>query len=209
MTRAGPGRSLYGTYSNENKVMVFRSRDQGQTFQQFQAVDAEGRPDNLFPSLAIDTAGNLYAAWIEKGSFNAYYSFSKDDGANWSPKQLVNRRGAQTTVMPWIEAGSPGRVAVSFYCSPVDGNPEVGGANGFHGQWDVSMNQGTNALAQGADFSQLKVTHHPIHWDSICLSGLACSTNGGDRTLLDATTTRATRRPRSITNCRRQPAAQR
>ncbi|CAN5717719.1 hypothetical protein BH18ACT15_BH18ACT15_04200 [soil metagenome] len=182
--------TLYGTYSNENKVMVFRSRDQGQTFQQFEVVDAEGRPDNLFPSLAIDTAGNLYAAWIEKGSFNAYYSFSKDDGATWSAKQLVNRRGAQTTVMPWIEAGSPGRVAVSFYCSPVDGNPEVGGASGFHGPWDVCMNQSTNALAQGADFSQVKVTHHPIHWDSICLSGLACSTNGGDRTLLDFFQTR-------------------
>ncbi|MDQ3910620.1 MAG: exo-alpha-sialidase [Actinomycetota bacterium] len=182
---------VYGTYTNGNKVMVFRSYDQGQTFSRFEVVTAEGRPDNLFPSIDIDTGGNLYVAWIEKGSFNAYYSYSKNRGRTWSEKQQVNREGASTTVMPWISAGSPGRVAVSFYCSPVDGNPEIGDntetpkEEGFKGPWGVCMNQSLNALGQGADFSQVKVTHHPIHWDSICLSGLACDTNGGDRTLLD------------------------
>ena len=177
-----PQETVYGTYTNDNDVMVFRTSDQGLTFERFKVVTAKGRPDNLFPSIDIDTQGNLYAAWIEKGSFNAYYSFSRDQGETWSAKQLVNRRGASTTVMPWISAGSPGRVAVSFYCTPVDGNPETGD---FRGPWDVCMNQSTNALGQGADFSQVKVTHHPIHWDSICLSGLACNVTGGDRTLLD------------------------
>jgi hypothetical protein len=188
---------VYGTYTNENKVMVFRSYDQGQTFERFQVVEAKGRPDNLFPSVDIDTQGNLYVAWIEKGSFNAYYSYSTDKGETWSKKQLVNRKGASTTVMPWIAAGSPGRIAVSFYCSPVDGNPEVGDnpdtpnkEEGFKGPWHVCMNQSLNALGGDADFSQVRVTHHPIHWDSICLSGLACSTTGGDRTLLDFFQTR-------------------
>jgi hypothetical protein len=188
---------VYGAYTDENKVMVFRSYNQGQTFQRFQVVEAKGRPDNLFPSLAIDTTGNLYAAWTEKGSFNTYYSFSTDRGQTWAPKQLVNRRGVNTTVMPWIEAGSPGRVAVSFYCSPSDGDPEIGDSNGsepgypgFKGPWNVCMNQSLNALGTGADFSQVRVTHHPIHWDSICLSGLGCNVSGGDRTLLDFFQTR-------------------
>lgn len=192
-----PNETVYGTYSNGNKVEIFKTKDQGQTFTRQTVVEAKGRPDNLFPSIAIDSAHNLYVTWIEKGSFNAFYSFSKDGGTTWSSKQLVNRRGAQTNVMPWIEAGSPGRTAVSFYCSPVNGNPEVGDdtstpnvEEGFKGPWDVCMNQSLNALGQGADFSQVKVTHHPIHWDSICLSGLGCSTTGGDRTLLDFFQTR-------------------
>jgi hypothetical protein len=189
--------TVYGTYTDGNKVKVFKATNNGTTFRRFTVATAKGRPDNLFPSIAIDTAENLYVAWIEKGSFNAYYSFSKDGGTTWSNKQLVNRRGAQTTVMPWIVAGSPGRIAVSFYCSPVDGNPEIGDdtstpnvEEGFKGPWDVCMNQSLNALGQGADFSQVKVTHHPIHWDSICLSGLGCDTTGGDRTLLDFFQTR-------------------
>jgi hypothetical protein len=183
--RAG-NETLYIAYTDDLKVRISRSTDQGETFERFTAGVGEGNPANLFPSLAIDKAGNLYASWIEKGSFNVYYSYSKDHGETWAPKQLVNRRGALTNTMPWIEAGSPGRVAVSFYCSPVDGNPEVGaGPERFKGPWHVCVNQSTNALSRSADFSQVRATHHPIHWDSICLSGLACSFIGGDRTLLD------------------------
>lgn len=184
--RKAGNETVYIVYTDENKVRVSRTTDQGQTFKRFTVAVGEGNPANLFPSMSIDTAGNLYAAWIEKGSFNAFYSYSKDHGETWSAKQLVNRRGASTNTMPWIEAGSPGRIAVSFYCSPVDGNPEVGqGKDRFIGPWHVCVNQSLNALGASADFSQVRATHHPIHWDSICLSGLACSFIGGDRTLLD------------------------
>ncbi|MBA2552327.1 MAG: hypothetical protein H0V10_01240, partial [Geodermatophilaceae bacterium] len=33
-----------------------------------------GRPDTLFPSLAQDAAGTLYAAWVEAGTYNVYYA---------------------------------------------------------------------------------------------------------------------------------------
>ncbi len=177
--------TVYGTYTNGLKVEVFRTSDQGKTFERSTVVEAEGRPDNLFPSIDIDLAGNLYVAWTEKGTYNTYYSYSKDRGETWSRKQLVNRRGAESTLMPWIVAGSPGRVAVSTYCSSVDGNPEIGGKEGFHSPWHVCVNQSFNALGNSADFSQVKATHHPIHWDSICTLGLGCSVSGGDRTLLD------------------------
>jgi hypothetical protein len=183
--------TLYIVFTDDNKVRVARSTDQAETFERFRVATAAGNPANLFPSLSIDTAGNLYAAWIEKGSFNAYYSYSTDQGETWSRKQVVNRRPMNTTTMPWIEAGSPGRIAVSFYCSPSDGNPEIGaGEDRFIGPWHVCVNQSRNALSGSADFSQVRATHHPIHWDSICLSGLACNVIGGDRTLLDFFTLR-------------------
>ncbi|MBA2556533.1 MAG: hypothetical protein H0V12_04185, partial [Chloroflexi bacterium] len=150
----------------------------------------KGDPSSIFPSLAQDSAGNLYMAWTEAGSYNTYYSYhaaptgSDDLSTGWSPKIQVNRDDVKSTNMPWIDAGDPGRIAVSFYGSVVDGNPEIGT---FRGPWDVYVNTSVNALAApgSVQMSQTKATTHPIHWDSICLSGLACSTSGGDRTLLD------------------------
>ena len=182
-----PNETIYIAYTLDNKVKIARSTDQGQTFERFTAAVAKGNPSNLFPSLTIDKQGTLYVAWTEKGSFNTYYAYSKRHAVtkSWSNKRLVNRKGVRSTVMPWIEAGSPGRVAVSFYCSAVDGNVEVGGRDGFKGPWHVCVNQSQNALSRRPDFSQVRATHHPIHWDSICLSGLGCSVTNGDRTLLD------------------------
>lgn len=179
-----PNETVYITYTNGLKVMVSRSTDQGQTFEQHRVATGKGRPDQLFPSITIDPQGNLYVAWIEAGSYNVFYSYSKDQGETWSRKRLVNRRGASTNVMPWIVVGSPGRIAVSFYCTPVDGDPSTAA---FHAPWNVCVNQSLNALSDSPDFSQVKVASHPIHWDSICLSGLGCNVSNppGDRTLLD------------------------
>lgn len=149
----------------------------------------QGRPDNIFPSLAQDKAGNLYAAWTEAGTYNTYYSYSTNSGTTWSPKVQVNRDDVFSTVLPWIDAGDDGRIAISFYGSVVDGNPQLGS---FRGPWDVYVNTVTNAHSlpanpNGKAVSQTKVTTHPIHWNSICLSGLGCSLTNppGDRTLLD------------------------
>ena len=128
--------------------------------------------------------GDLYVAWVESGSYNVYYSFSKNHGATWSRKQLVNRRGASTNLMPWIAAGSPGRIAVSFYCSSVEGNPQTGK---FHAPWYVCVNESLGGLSRHARFSQVHASHHTIHWDSICTLGLGCNVSvpPGDRSLLD------------------------
>jgi hypothetical protein len=181
--------TIYLAYTNGNKVEVARSTDQAQTFKQFVVVHAKGEPDELFPTIAEDTAGNLYVAWVEAGTYNAYYSVSRDHGTTWGPKQLVNRRGAATNLMPWVTAGSPGRIAVGFYCSPVDGDPQT---SAFHGPWNVCVNESLNALSPNPTFSQVHVAHHPTHWDSICTNGLGCDTSvpSGDRSLLDFFTLR-------------------
>jgi hypothetical protein len=118
-----------------------------------------------------------------------YYAVSTDDGTTWSPKVQVNRDSLNTAVMPWIDAGDTGRIAISYYGTEVDGNPQLGT---FRAPWDVYINTVTDAhlIPPNPDdkaVSQTKVTTHPIHWNSICLSGLGCSllVPQGDRTLLD------------------------
>jgi hypothetical protein len=178
--------TLYGTVTNGNEVLLFRSSDQAATFKTFKIATTTGDPNSLFPVLAIDTAGNLYSAWAEKGSYNVFYSYSKNQGETWSAPQIVNRAGASSNLMPWIVAGDPGRIALGFYCSSVDGAPET---TDFRAPWYVCVNQSTNALSSHAKFSQVRATSHPNHWDQICTGGTGCLT-GGDRTLYDFFTIR-------------------
>lgn len=178
--------TLYGVYTSGNSVKIFRSTDRGATFTQKVVSTTEGDPSSLFAVLDIDTKGNLYAAWAEKGSYNVYYSYSTDHGDTWSPKQLVNRAGASSNLMPWIVAGDPGRIAVAFYCTSVDGGPEEAS---FQAPWYLCVNESTNALSNHATFSQVRATSHPNHWGQICTGGIGCTT-GGDRTLYDFLTAR-------------------
>lgn len=184
---------IYFTYTKGSAVWVARSYNEGKTWENF-PVATGFNANNLFPVLAIDTAGNLYAAWTEKGTFNAYYAYSLRPasgpggaGETWSGKRLINRAPVLSTVMPWIEAGDPGRVVVSYYGSEGDGNIEVGS---FRGWWDIYVSTSFNALETDPTlvrFALTKATTHPVHWDSICVSGLGCNlaVPPGDRTLLD------------------------
>jgi hypothetical protein len=92
----------------------------------------------------------------------------------------------RTTVFPWIAAGgAPGRVAVAFYGSEQDGDPNT---SAFKAAWNVYVNQSLNALGgASAQFSQVQATTHPFHYDSICLNGLGCDVppGAGDRSLAD------------------------
>lgn len=181
---ADRARKIYVIHTFGEEVRLAISNDGGQTtpFRTVTIAEAEGDPASIFPSLAQDHGGNMYAAWVEAGTYNAYYAYSTDRGETWSPKIQVNRDNVNTAVMPWVDAGDPGRIAISFYGTTVEGNPEVGS---FRGPWDVYVNTVFDALRPDPAVNQTRATNHPIHWDSICLSGLACSTSGGDRTLLD------------------------
>jgi hypothetical protein len=103
--------------------------------------------------------------------------------ANANAPVQVDRDAVQTTVFPWVAAGgAPGRVAVAFYGTTSDGDPNT---SEFKGAWNVYVNQSLNGVASGATFSQVQGTTHPFHYDSICLNGLGCDISGGDRSLAD------------------------
>jgi hypothetical protein len=160
-----------------------------------------------------DAAGNVYVTWSDSADYHAWLAAlpasrleacnepvekvrsNKDaSGATtgqpsvdpgWTAPVQVDRGAVRTTVFPWVAAGgAAGRVAVAFYGTSSDGDPNSGS---FHGAWDVYVNQSLNPLAADATFSQVRATTHPFHYDSICLNGLGCdlATPAGDRTLAD------------------------
>jgi hypothetical protein len=154
-----------------------------------------------------DSAGNVYVVWADSSNYHTWMSVltadklagcsqSTDDVAatsdgeptvdpGFSAPVQVDRDAVRTTVFPWVAAGgASGRVAVTFYGTTSDGDPNSGD---FKAAWNVYVNQSLNPLAPARTFSQVQATTHPFHYDSICLNGLGCdiAVPPGDRTLAD------------------------
>jgi hypothetical protein len=187
---------IYDGYNNGNTVHLALSTDAGDSWQQCLVAETDADPSNGFVVVDHDTAGNLYMSWGEKsgeeGTFHAFMSWlpvaklaqcdGVDDNPGWSKPVRVDVPPSRTLVFPWLVAsGQPGRVAIAWYGSTTEG---VADADAFHGPWDVYVAQTLNAQAAKPAFHQVKATTHPMHYDQVCLSGIAC-TLGGDRSLAD------------------------
>ncbi len=147
-----------------------------------------------------DDQGNIYLTYADKKGFHSYLTTLAanklsgcTDGTTsqpttdpgWSTPVQVDRGNVRSTVFPWLAAaGEPGRVAVAFYGTETDGDPNVGT---FKASWDIYVNQSLDALSANPTMSQVKASTHPFHYDSICLRGLACdvAVPPGDRSLAD------------------------
>lgn len=194
---------VYFPYNSGNLVKLALSLDGGETFSQCLAVDAEVDPTAGFVAADHDSAGNIYVTYTEKGAGRDTYlvalaadkvqnckgpnpveqSADNNVDPGFTPKIRMNREGIETTVMPWVAAGgAPGRVAVSYYGTPTVGDPNVGD---FKATWHVYVNQVLDPFAAEPEVEQAQATSHPNHYDSICLNGLQCDVDLGDRSLVD------------------------
>jgi hypothetical protein len=146
----------------------------------------------LFPAIRMDTAGNLYAVWSEypgkgapTGPGAIKMSVSRDGAAHWSAPITVSPSYLGNNVMPWIVAGSAGRVGIAWYGSTVAQNAQ--GQHGpdavtKNGSWNVYYAMTTNALAKKPSFGVTKVSDHPVKYGDISTGGLGGS---HDRSLGD------------------------
>ena len=77
--------------------------------------------DNVFPQLAVDSSGNLYAAWSDGRSI--YMMASSDGGSTWTlPVKVNSGADTATALEPWMQAGDPGRVGFMWYGTNVTSN---------------------------------------------------------------------------------------
>jgi hypothetical protein len=191
---AAGGRVAYFSWNDGTSINLSVSFDEGAHWTDCRAAAAPGEP-TLFTTSDSDSSGRIYIAYGENAKFHTYVTslpVSKlgdcDEDLTKPPETnpgfttpvQVDRGHVRSTVFPWLTAGgAPGRIAVAFYGSETDGNPNLGD---FKGTWNVYVNESTDG---GKDFSQVKATTHPVHYDSICLNGLGCDVSGGDRSLAD------------------------
>src|SRR6266852_2612870 len=135
---------------------------------------------NLFPALAVDNFGFLYATWSDNA--NIYYSFSPTHGTRWSPAIKITQntpRAGKSNVFPWIAADANGHVAIAWY-----GADQAGNSNTvpLTTNWNVFVAETVNGHAITPVFTLSQATDHVNHTGQISTGGLLGSS---DRSLAD------------------------
>jgi hypothetical protein len=174
-----PDGTLYEIFSGVDAgVWLAASSDQGRTFRLKLISSRPGSPSNSFVTGAADSAGNLYAAWVDGGSFDVLYSYSLDGGNTWSSPVRVSPADS-TAVMPWVAAAGPGDVAIGWYGSP--GRIQPGSATPSQA-WFPMVARSVRADSRNALFQVGRMSIAPTHFGVICLNGAQCTS---DRSLAD------------------------
>jgi hypothetical protein len=154
----------------------------------------------LFPVSGIDSGRNAYVVWVTRAdgqtvdenpkAWQIYYSYASaaTGWTNWSAPVRVSPAGPDgkptlTNIMPWAVAGSAGRLAVVYYSTP--DTADEPSQTDSHQPWDVHLSMVTGANSSAPRIDQITVTPHPMHYGTICLQGLGCIAQLGNRNLAD------------------------
>jgi hypothetical protein len=138
--------------------------------------------DNNFPAVAVDAAGNVYAAWSD--DHNVEVSYSTDHGQKWSTPTRVNSGSAVTAIYPWLTAGQSGKVDLVYYGTPAAANYQTcsSGTTGTYDRqnepWSVYFAQNLNVLG-GGRWAQQQATG-VVHYGGVCQGGISCTSTGND-----------------------------
>jgi hypothetical protein len=161
------------------KVVVYRSADHGVTWARFNVASLTTGDKGLnHVYLTRDTAGTLYTSWTDDpdgAGYRVWAVRSDDHGATWTTPTLVSA-ATGTHVLPAIDAGTPGRVAVAWYATDATGDPNLVPATA---QWHP---QAASSLDGGRTWTSTPVSTVVNHVGPICTKGASCS---GNRRLLD------------------------
>ncbi len=150
-----------------------------------------GDTSQLFPTVSVDSAGNVYAVWTDSVDHNTYYAYSTDEGANWSAPKKLNSGDAVNTVMPWTAAGSAGNMVAVWYGTndPTNSDDMTNwfddrvGSTAY--KWYGYAATVQNANTANPTITQARFTEKPMNYGQICTGGLGCTVSQGDRTMAD------------------------
>ena len=148
------------------------------------------RLNRIFPNVAVDNDGRIYATWSDG---NNIFVASSLDGTIWTAPVSVGQptvtvgttaNHVNTEIMPWTQAGAGGIIDVVFYGAYGGTGAQPNPQDDVHNQWNTFFAQSIDA---GATWTISKASDHQIHSGPICIDGLNCNPpfSNRDRTLLD------------------------
>jgi hypothetical protein len=156
---------------------------------------------NIFPALAVDQFGFLYAVWSDNS--NIFFTSSSDLGKSWTPARVVNQGATvgKANVFPWVAADANGHVVVAWLGAnkagnsndravmepghtPEDNGPCTQGTTCMTkwAKWNVYALETVNGHAAKPRFTQYTASDHVIHRGTISTGGLG---GNADRNLAD------------------------
>ncbi|HYZ77493.1 MAG TPA: sialidase family protein [Gaiellaceae bacterium] len=177
---------------NFHKVWIARSDDRGTTWTGYPVYNGAmtENASDIFAALAVDdsgtagVSGNVYSVFADNklapDHFDIWFTHSSNQGATWSPLVKVNSDKG-THFFPWIAAGTTGRVDFIWLNSP-DYTP----TDAEESPWYVTFAQTTNATSATPKFQQTSASSNVMHVGGICVNGIFCTLNGGNRDLADS-----------------------
>jgi hypothetical protein len=136
---------------------------------------------NNFPNVAVDNAGNVYAAWSDDQ--NVFVATSSTQGKTWSKPVRINSGNATTAIFPWMTALNAGQVDLVYYGTPELSNYQSCATSSPNDPcqtepWYVFMSQNLKAINNGP-WKQMQVTG-VVHTGGVCQGGIECLSNGND-----------------------------
>jgi photosystem II stability/assembly factor-like uncharacterized protein len=88
------------------------SKDEGLSWTRVR-VSGKRASDGPDPSVAVDSKGNIYYAFIGR-DFMPYVVYSRDGGESWSRPIMVGPPGIKEVNLLTIDAEAPGRIALAY-----------------------------------------------------------------------------------------------
>lgn len=197
---------VYYPWTAGSSVNMAVSLDNGTSWNNCVGVQAAGDPSQSFPTADHDVEGNLYLGYTDSANWGSYVAYAPNaalldctgpvaptdptaDTPNIVEKMgftdpvQTNRGEVVTTIFPWLVAGgAKGRVAQVYIGSKTPGSP---GDLSLNHTWHVYVTQSLNMDTAQRSFAQVQASSHPMYFDQICLDGLGCTVNMGDRSMAD------------------------
>lgn len=167
-----------GVLPIDYQIRMSVSENGGLTWTEHTVVDTQGNSGQIFPSIARDSEGGLYAAWAveDNGRDLVQMAHSEDSGVTWSTPVTLNDE-LSSGVMPWIDVSTPGHAVVAWYQTDQAILSSIA-----PGSWYLQMATTLDARNADAQWQQTRVWSEPVKLGSICTVGIMCD---GDRELLD------------------------
>ena len=207
---SAPDGTVYVTPRVETPTVII-SKDNGLSWFERTMGEDVGTPyPRKNSEVATDTESNAYHVWTgpggpdENGSFDGYngegiyMSRSTDSGESWEQDSIrISPIDIVSYAFPQIDAGDPGRIAITYLGSENSGElgqPNLDGAawdgNAHYANSNVSyhlyVTYSLNALDENPVFHTVRATADPVQVGSICLNSGDCRDIGGsNRNLLD------------------------
>ncbi|MBT5453402.1 MAG: exo-alpha-sialidase [Euryarchaeota archaeon] len=193
-----PDGTVYVTPRVETPTVLV-SKDNGFNWdEKTMGTDAKTPNPRKNSEVATDTQSNAYHVWTGADQ-GIYMSTSVDSGESWAQDSMrISPVEVISTTFPQIDAGDPGRIAVTYLGSEnaslldttdIDGNNWTGNGhyapNGVH--YHLYITYSLNALDENPTFHTMRVTQDPVQVGAMCLNSGDCRSDqgGSNRNLLD------------------------
>jgi hypothetical protein len=155
--------TIYLPNKESGGIAVYVSDDGATSFTRHEVESSVDDAQNIFVAADVDNEGNIYLTWSSQT--HIYMSASSDKGESWTTTEVTKTNG--TRVLPWITAGDPGRVALTWYDTNDTSAPSDENLNG---NWSVQVAITTDALADNIEFVQSPILEY-VHTGTIRTTG--------------------------------------